>query len=225
MAMTAAQFVALKARCDTEWKRRAYNGSMTGYVKAFGTTPAAGGKILAAQGNLVMTPFADKMKTHGNLKTATAGTTKLSETSDFDNATIASWLTTLEGRSKTSSTNDCSGACSGLCVGCQGSCTDKCSGCTGTCSDTCSGTCTGSCSGCTGSCSGSCSGCTGSCSGSCSGCTGGCTDACTRSCSTMSGCNNCGPCSGCLGGNECKSGCKTSCSTCSGCTGYWQGRG
>lgn len=228
--MTAAQFVSLKSKCDTEWKRRKYYGSMVNYAgKAFTETPATGKKIYAQQGNLVMTPFAEKISTHGNLKTATAGVTKLGDTSDFDNTTITNWLTTLSGKSLTTSSHGCSGACSGLC---STSCGNACTGCTActSCSNACDGCtgCTGcqGCDGCTG-CSNACDGCTGctSCSG-CSGCSG-CSDqctGCTGGCNGMKGCNNCGPCTGCLGGPGCTSGCKVSCSTCSGCSGYAQGQ-
>lgn len=218
--MTAAQFNTLKTACNKEWARRCYNGSMASYNKNPSTAVAAGGKMLAAQGNIIMTPFT-KMKTHGNLATSSAGT-KIQ--SNFDYATINGWLNTLKARGRYDSTNDCNTACSGLCVGCQGcsaSCKTNCSGCSGTCSG-CSAACKNDCSGC----SGGCQGCGGACSSNCSGCQGcgGCDTGCSScggACSNNCwGCSGCGPCTGCEGGPGCNSGCIVNCAGCSGCRGY-----
>lgn len=201
MGMTASQFNTLKNACNAEWRRRCYNGSMAGYSKDPPTAVAAGGKMLATQGNIIMTPFT-KMKTHGNLATSSAGT-KIQ--SNFDYNTINNWLNTLKSRGRYDSTNDCNSACSGLCVGCQGctaSCKTNCSGCSG-------------CSGCGGACTSDCSGCSGcgGCDGECSDCGGACTNDCW-------GCAGCGPCTGCEGGPGCNSGCIADCAGCSGCSGY-----
>lgn len=236
MGMTAEQFKAIKARADKEWKRRVYNGSMSSYADKTLSSVAAGSVMTAADGNTVMTPFAEKMVTHGNLATSSNGTIIQSS---FDNNTISGWLTTLESRTATASANDCNAACSGLCVtacstGCTG-CT-SCTGCTGTCSGTCTGcegTCTGTCTGCS-SCSGTC---TGTCQGcsSCSGCTGGCfsCSGCT-SCASCAGYRTCGSsctsctggctsCSNCAGAN-CSGSCQGNCNGCSGgCTGSCRG--
>lgn len=234
--MTASQFNTLKNACNKEWARRCYNGSMARYNTNPATAVAAGGLMLASQGNIIMTPFT-KMKTHGNLATSSTGT---AIQSNFDYSTINTWLNTLKARNRYSSTNDCNAACSGLCVGCQGcsaSCKTDCSGCSGTCTG-CSAACKTNCTGCSGcgGCDGSCSSCGGACSSNCSGCQGcggcdggcsSCGGACSSNCSGCQGCggcdgncSGCGPCTGCEGGPGCNSGCIINCAGCSGCRGY-----
>lgn len=210
MGMTIAQFKSLKTTADAEWKRRKYNGSMASYAgKAYTAEAVSGGFLMAADGNLLMTPLT-VMINHGNLATSSNGTFIQSS---FDNSTISTWLTSLAARAADSSTNDCNSACSGLCVsqcstGCSGQCTTGCTSCSGGCTS-CTG-CSGGCSGCTGGCQGCGSGCASTCSGTCRNCAGAnCSGGCQNGCSSCTGgCSgSCTNCSNCAGSN-CSGGCQ-----------------
>lgn len=180
--ITAQRFKNLKARVKAECQRRSYTGSVASYGGSsydYTTAPASGKKIAKEHYEKLAVP----LHAINSTKFPTTSGTRIIKASDL--TAMETFLTSAEGRSKTSTATDCSASCTGLCSGCTGTCTGGCTGC--------SGSCTGSCTSCTGSCTGSCSG---GCGDACTSCTGTCLGNCTGTCST--GCwSTCkGTCSG-----------------------------
>lgn len=187
MALTAAQFNAIKRRIANEMRRRQYNGSLYSNATIADNTPNAvtGNPITAQQGqgtiDLVL-----QIKDYSGLAKVKQGDLVPSALEN-----LSSVLTTLENEPMTyGGSSSCRSTCTGLCTTqCQGNCT-SCTSCSGNCSGTCGG-----------GCGDSCYGCVGGCNGACSGCTGGCYTGCKSTCETgcKSGCTSCTGCQGCKG--------------------------
>lgn len=183
----SATFNNLKARVKAECKRRKYTGSVESYGgSAYDyTNPASAGKIVRYEH---YTKIADPLS-------AIDGVTRKPRTriNQADITEMQNTLTTLEGKSLTTTSTGCNASCTGLCYtvctgSCKGSCGDGCTGCTG-CGDSCAYWCGAGCDG-------SCSGCGDSCGTSCGtlcsqACGTGCSDTCTAACASWCG-GSCG---------------------------------
>ena len=161
----SATFNNLKARVKAECARRKYTGSVASYAgSAYDyTNPAAAGKIIRSEH---YTKIADPL-------TAIDGVSRTPRTriDQSDITEMQNKLTTLEGKSLTTTSTGCSASCTGLCYSaCSGTCKGGCSGsCSGGCGDECTG-----CYGCGNSCAYWCG-------DACTGCSG-CGDSCSTTC-------------------------------------------
>lgn len=169
----SATFNNLKARVKAECARRKYTGSVESYAgTAYDyTNPAAAGKLIRYEH---YTKLAEPL-------TAIDGKTRMPRTriNQADITEMQNVLTTLEGKSLTTTSTGCSASCTGLCyTACSGGCKGNCSAvCQNDCNYDCYGTCYAVCAD---SCAGQCGDhCGGTCGTSCSDtCTGGCRAAC-----------------------------------------------
>ena len=156
MALTAAQFIALKNRIRAEMKRRKYCGSLESYGGTsydFTTTPTAGGQIKTEHGQKVIDLALAVTDVTGLAKVVRGDL--LPNALDNLGSTLSGWETTGV---ENSWWNDCRGMCTGLCYA---SCFTGCKGCT-SCTNYCGGGCTYSCwNGCDYGCRTGCDGCTG----------------------------------------------------------------
>ena len=114
-AISAADFIAIKARVKAECARRKYNGSVAAYAGAaydYTVSPSVNGVPLTEHFNKIITPLNQIINTGRTTVAVNDPVRYMSQ--------ISSSLATLEAIAATAASSGCKASCTGLC---QGTCT------------------------------------------------------------------------------------------------------